>query len=586
MATVYSYIRFSSVKQMSGDSLRRQLENGEAWIKQNKHTPASLNLRDLGVSAFRGKNKHKGALSKFLEAVEEGRVERGSILLVEHLDRLSRQGVDEAYELFRKILKAGVKIAVLRPYERVYSETDLHSPMTLFEPLMLFWLSWEESEKKSKRVGDYWEHMRTKTGPFSRRRPSWLDWDEDAHVFKIKPDAAKAIRYIAKRALEGVGQKQILRECSEKFPALGRSGKWNGSYITKIMLDRALIGELQPHKFTDDGERVPTGQAIPNYYPAVLDEGTFYRMREALEARYKKRGRKGHHIANLFSGLIWNANDRQKCHVYPTRTKRLDGTVYLQRRLVSYGHVRHIPGSDPLSFDYLAFERHILAYLREISSRDIFPKAKTDDVTERLGASEGELAAIKAKLTKLEDKIAELGPLDSLINAATKLEKQKKETQKRVAELKAKKANQTDDLSETKSLLQILDQTTDPNELYALRQKLQHHISQLIESVWIMPLQQPKRRVDCYCEIYFRDGAIRRMYLRREDCETLRKMPAEFSRPSTFLKNDPSSAVAARLMKSLAATLHARNVPFCVAKFIEGMKRKPKLGYRYATAGA
>ena len=50
-------------------------------------------LRDIGVSAFKGKNAIKGALKKFIELVEAGRIEKGSILILESLDRLSRQQV-------------------------------------------------------------------------------------------------------------------------------------------------------------------------------------------------------------------------------------------------------------------------------------------------------------------------------------------------------------------------------------------------------------------------------------------------------------------------------------------------------------
>jgi DNA invertase Pin-like site-specific DNA recombinase len=110
VALVYSYIRYSSKKQITGDSMRRQIKLGDDWVRDNGHSFAERSFRDLGVSAFRGKNKHRGALSKFLQEIEDDRIPRGSILLIENLDRLSREGIDQAGDLFKKIIRAGVDI--------------------------------------------------------------------------------------------------------------------------------------------------------------------------------------------------------------------------------------------------------------------------------------------------------------------------------------------------------------------------------------------------------------------------------------------------------------------------------------------
>jgi hypothetical protein len=95
MAEVLSYIRFSSFPQERGDSIRRQTSLGDAWLNRHpQHTlDATLTLRDLGVSAFRGANldKEKGDLGKFIHLPKTGRVPKGSILMLENLDRFSRQ---------------------------------------------------------------------------------------------------------------------------------------------------------------------------------------------------------------------------------------------------------------------------------------------------------------------------------------------------------------------------------------------------------------------------------------------------------------------------------------------------------------
>jgi len=57
----YSYIRFSTPKQLRCDSLRRQLEASRAYA--NEHDLIlDESLRDFGMSAFKGKSATEGAL--------------------------------------------------------------------------------------------------------------------------------------------------------------------------------------------------------------------------------------------------------------------------------------------------------------------------------------------------------------------------------------------------------------------------------------------------------------------------------------------------------------------------------------------
>ena len=79
----YSYLRFRTPEQASGDSRRRQLAMAEKYATDNNlKLDRQLSFRDLGVSAFRGRNAKEGALRAFLEAIEHNLVPQGSVLLV------------------------------------------------------------------------------------------------------------------------------------------------------------------------------------------------------------------------------------------------------------------------------------------------------------------------------------------------------------------------------------------------------------------------------------------------------------------------------------------------------------------------
>ena len=118
----YSYIRFSSPEQLKGDSLRRQLEASKRYAEENGLTlDESIDLKDYGVSAYRGEHKTKGALGIFLNLIGQGKIEKGSILIIEAFDRLSREKVLDAFDGFSEIVKAGIQIVTLNNGQ-VYTE--------------------------------------------------------------------------------------------------------------------------------------------------------------------------------------------------------------------------------------------------------------------------------------------------------------------------------------------------------------------------------------------------------------------------------------------------------------------------------
>ncbi|MBM6592391.1 recombinase family protein [Microvirga pudoricolor] len=111
----YSYLRFSTADQAKGDSYRRQLALAEDYARtRGLDLDRSLSFEDLGVSAFSGRNKKRGALKLFLDAVEEDIIPAGSFLLVESLDRISREAILDAQGTFLMIVNAGITLVTLK----------------------------------------------------------------------------------------------------------------------------------------------------------------------------------------------------------------------------------------------------------------------------------------------------------------------------------------------------------------------------------------------------------------------------------------------------------------------------------------
>ena len=82
-----------------------------------------IDLHDIGVSAYKGKNIASGRFGRFLKAVRKGKIEKGSYLLVESFDRMSRQEPMVALKPFMEIVEAGLVLVTLDD-ERVFSGQD------------------------------------------------------------------------------------------------------------------------------------------------------------------------------------------------------------------------------------------------------------------------------------------------------------------------------------------------------------------------------------------------------------------------------------------------------------------------------
>lgn len=120
-----SYSRFSSGPQADGDSVCRQTDLREAYLKRHPELKidASLTMVDAGVSSFRGNHRkdRRNALARFIDMVDRGRIPRGATLLVESIDRLGREHPEDAVPFLLSLVSRGIRIVTLAP-EIVYEQ--------------------------------------------------------------------------------------------------------------------------------------------------------------------------------------------------------------------------------------------------------------------------------------------------------------------------------------------------------------------------------------------------------------------------------------------------------------------------------
>lgn len=304
MPVAYSYIRMSRPEQLRGDSLRRQLEAARKWAA-TRGVVLDESLRDIGISAYRGKNRMEGALAAFLAMVKDGRVAPGSFLVMESLDRLSREVVREALPRFMDIVNSGITIVTLIDGQE-YSAQRLEDDWTpLLLSLAVMARAHEESRTKGKRVRDAWENKRAHAAEkvLTSRVPAWLRVvDGRIEKFDERPDL---VRRIFRETIAGNGRRAIVSRLNqEKVPSFkkGTDG-WQPSYVAKLLSNRAVLGEYQAHGRDEKGVRRPVGEPVIGYFPAIVSEADFHRAGMAARSRRMAPGVRGKGVANIFQGI-------------------------------------------------------------------------------------------------------------------------------------------------------------------------------------------------------------------------------------------------------------------------------------------
>jgi len=389
---VISYLRFSRPEQLKGDSLRRQLALGDEWARRNGLT-ISDTFQDKGVSGFRGKNAAQGSLSRLLALIDSGAVPEGSVLLVEQLDRLSRNALLEALELFLSIIRRGIKIVTLMDGQEYDRESLSRNMMQLQYSIMMMSLAHEESAKKSERLAHAWHGKRLKMASkvLTKRLPAWLKVEGDQIV--IDDAKAKVVRRAIELVLAGHGLTAVTKKMNAEFDGLARVNYFNRSYISKIANSRSLIGEFQPHRNVFKGgkqTREPVGEPLKDYYPALIDVATWYRLRHQLQSRRSTGGRNSSFV-NLFVGLIHDACDGSRMQIIDKGNGR---------RYASSAAILSRKGASAyVGFPVDAWERGVLFLL----VNDILPHMQDGQQRGHLA----EIEAMEARVAEVDRRIAQ-----------------------------------------------------------------------------------------------------------------------------------------------------------------------------------
>lgn len=403
MKKAFSYIRFSTPEQAKGNSLRRQLDQAREWcLKRNITLDESL--RDLGVSAYTGTNRTTGALRSFLDLVESGKVPKGSILIVESLDRLSREAVIDAAARLFDLIRNGITVVTLvdgQEYSLERLRTDW-SPLIVSIAVMA--RAHEESRTKGARVGDAWkkkrEAARAEGRPMTKRCPAWIEIE--GKKFTIVPERAQIVQRIFRMAVDGFGMRTIIKTLNgEGVPAFKAKNGWQTSSLRRLLMSRTVLGEYQPH-VGRHWNRKPDGDPIQNYYPSIIDEDMFWSAQAAIERRRGRGGPRGPQIAHLLQGIAKCGECGGAVHII-NKGAPPKGGLYFEcskaRRQAGCG--------NDLRWRVDKIENRLLAALPHIDYQAVVHGEHHDEDADKITTLEGKLKDAERRRKRLLSVVAE-----------------------------------------------------------------------------------------------------------------------------------------------------------------------------------
>jgi hypothetical protein len=233
-----------------------------------------------------------------MEAAKAGQIPLGSVLVVEDVDRLTREVADKQLRLLLDFFDSGLAVGVIRDNWVIDLDSYNDNPALRLVLQTRFDAANDYSRKLSGRISDVWqrrqrdwiEHRKPYLGKGSR--PEWLADDRTKFVEIEK--AVELVQRIFRLCAEGMGGTQIAEKLNAEGFKPAKSDAYGPTRILRILHDRRVMGEKE----------WPDGTVSPDYFPRIVDQSLWDACQKAIDHRQSNKGRlgRGEVIANLFQG--------------------------------------------------------------------------------------------------------------------------------------------------------------------------------------------------------------------------------------------------------------------------------------------
>ncbi|WP_333605177.1 recombinase family protein [Novosphingobium sp.] len=513
MLPAFIYARFSSLEQAKGHSLERQLEDGRAHIGRNGwEYHEDRELRDEGRSAFSGENRQPGsALYDFEQQTLAGAFKTGVVLVVENIDRLTRQGYEQAFDLLRQLTQNGVTVATTQD-NQIYPAGDRIDMAKVMMVIIKAELALDESTKKSKRIKAVWKHKVDQAIAGNRQIvtpsiPAWLTIENEE--IKAANKRVTVLREIYDWYCAGHGLSAIVNKLNSRKEAnwtavrKAQASGWNTTYIHRLLTNRSVLGEFRPfaHSRTHLKDEL-AGTVIPDYFPAVVTAEQFNRVQGLLIQRQRTGGKAQHTQKNLFSGIA-RCSECQGVMYYQngqkvgTTVRRSNGKIHIHRTARSYlkcnNARRNHNCSNKTAIRYEVLVNAILDTFLSAVADDEFFKAKPaiNRLREEIAEQERQKALKETQLNTVVENLVEAHS-KALAHKAAQLETEVEELDAALSELRDKLkveegAASPEQVAEVVKNARAALESDDPEISYAARLKVHQVFQGLFSRITCFP---------------------------------------------------------------------------------------------------
>lgn len=399
-----SYSRVSSVEQVQrGAGLERQLERARAYCAKMGYVLEDKAIfQDKGVSAKSGANADIGELKKILDAIESKEIPKHSVLIIENLDRLTRDHILEANELFGRIIRAGIEIVTLHDEKSYTLEGIKRQPMDVMYAVISMLRASDENKRRIDIAVKNWAKSRRlakETGiKDGHNIPKWLKPSKDKREWIRDENRVAVIERIFKDYLAGGSIAGIARILNNAGIKTNTGKAWMATTVKATLRNPAVIGEYHIGNRDPDGKKVKTGDIISDYYPRLISSEDFYRVQARLNLNPEKRSRPTRdETANLFHGII-------RCGYCGGAMMLISGKVrknFICMRSLNGGCVR-------LATSAVDIEQTVL--LMSFQVTEAMSLAETDYA--KVEQLDGEVAELEEKIRKLVELTAAAGNIE------------------------------------------------------------------------------------------------------------------------------------------------------------------------------
>lgn len=519
------YIRLSKEdeekeKYSESESIQNQRTLLMQYIKENK-----LNfVKEYVDDGFSGTSFDRPAFNEMIEDIENGKI---NMVITKDLSRLGRNYVQTGLYTETYFPEHNVRyIAILDNID-----TALDSANNDIAPFKSI-LNEMYAKDTSKKINSVLQSKR-KLGEYLGTPPYGYKKDpENKYHLIIDEEAAKVVKLIFKKYLEGYGTMQIADYLSEqKIPIPSdynnkkrgaksvSYGLWAQSTVRFILSNEIYTGTViqgkrkkvsfKSKKFIDVPEE--DWIKVPDMHEAIVNREDYERVKKIIEST------KGSRVVEndyLFKGLL-RCYD---CKGYiGIRSPDKNGNIY--GRCQRYGRYGKFDVCSPHNFNYQVFEEGMIIVLKEICKEysnkkkleEIAKKSKSKeekelDLQEKLKAYEKQIEKETRKLELLyEDRLSEIITVDRYIENANKIKTKVQEYQAKIKKIEQELSGENKKRNKDEKLDSLVDEFLNMEKptkeiIREFIEKIEIHSDKQVDIYFnFKPLQEMNEELSKFC---------------------------------------------------------------------------------------